>query len=687
MKTHVMRTRLDEHPAYVANGFIGLRVPAIPFLRGTALVNGVCGVSPEKGCEELAEAVYPVGADLAINGTWLSARPDCVRFVEQRYDFSCGELHSIFEFTVDTVTAHVESVVFCSRTQPTLTVQESTVTVNRPCALTVQAQLDPQGIVGQLRRIVRPGDAANIQSHDCDGILWWETRGALSTFGAAYSAEYEGDGLVARRRNDYGHEEDILLTQFAIEARPGARHVLRQYGSLVPGEMNSEPHWQAHRFASYARLLTFAKIREDNRAAWAELWKGRVRLIGAGERWQDMADAAHFYLHSSIHRANPCSVAPFGLSQRCAYSGHVFWDTESFMFPASLLTAPDAARAMLDYRTRLLPAARDNARLNGYSGLQFPWQSGLTGCEVSPYYCGAGGAMPEQFVIPCVAFAFMQYMHASGDDLFRRQQAWPVLEGVAEWICSRVRETARGYEIHNVTGNDESVHNGNNHAMTNGLCARILREAVLLAEALGLTPPERWRTVAARMFLPVNAQTGALEKHEGDAEHLTKAGPDSAELQFFPFESPVSQTIAQATLKHQLSLAHTYLGMPMHSSYFAVWAARAGNRPLAREFLEKGTAPRFIDPFMQFIESSKPGNPWANRTPTFISGLAGFLNACIMGFPGITLDSGDPVQWAKHAVILPDGWEAIEVECIRARGARYALIARHGDARARIQAQ
>ena len=69
----------------------------------------------------------------------------------------------------------------------------------------------------------------------------------------------------------------------------------------------------------------------------------RIRLIGAEERWQDITDSAYFYLHSSIHASNPCSVAPFGLGHR-HYFGGVLWDTDIFMYPTVLLTAPKAAR-------------------------------------------------------------------------------------------------------------------------------------------------------------------------------------------------------------------------------------------------------------------------------------------------------------------------------------------------------
>ena len=91
-----------------------------------------------------------------------------------------------------------------------------------------------------------------------------------------------------------------------------------------------------------------------------------------------------FYLHSSISPSMPNSVACFRAQPSGrVISGHVFWDSETFMFPPVLLTAPRSARAMLDYRSRQIQDARDNAALNGYAGIQFPWQAGLTGSEVT----------------------------------------------------------------------------------------------------------------------------------------------------------------------------------------------------------------------------------------------------------------------------------------------------------------
>ena len=574
--------------------------------------------------------------------------------------------------------ATVEVLTFCSRTQPALVLQEVAVTVDRECKLTLQAHIDQRGLPGSLGDRCMPG-------RHVDGILRWQSRGGLSSVGAAYASEFVGEDLERRRRNDYGHEQDMQLTHYLVAAKPGKRYVLRQIGSLVPSLMHGEPHWQASRHVGLAQWHGFDKLRADNRAAWVELWKGCPRIVGAGPEWQDCTEAAYFYLHSSVSPASPCSVAPFGLSRHTNYGGHVFWDTETFMFPPVLLTAPDAARAMLDYRSRCLPAARDNARLNGYRGLQFPWQSGNHGWEVTNFFSGAGGGIGEIHITLDIAFAFAQYVHATGDDLFFRQQAWPVLEGVADWIVSRVTRTERGYELRHVTGIDEEIDNIHNNAYTNLIAVRVLREAIDSARRLGAEPPARWREVAERMFIPVDPRTHVIPKHD---TYEYKGGiccPETLAA-FFPFGCSHSPATDAATVDYHLKLAHTYLGMPMLSALMGVFAARAGDRSLALDVFEKGIRSHLQAPFLQFNEIAHAFDSaftYSGHT-VFLTNPAGFLMSLLYGLTGLQLDAGEPQGWAKHPIVLPDGWEAIEVERVWARGEPYRLTARHGAAHAEL---
>lgn len=113
------------------------------------------------------------------------------------------------------------------------------------------------------------------------------------------------------------------------------------------------------------------------------------------------------------------------------YYGHVMWDIETFSVPPLLLVQPDAARTLLEYRSQSLAADRNNAKLHGRRGIQFPWEAGPAhGEESAP---GAGKASwYEDHVSPDIAYAFALYAHATGDRRFLAEDAAPVLYGVAD---------------------------------------------------------------------------------------------------------------------------------------------------------------------------------------------------------------------------------------------------------------
>jgi protein-glucosylgalactosylhydroxylysine glucosidase len=153
-----------------------------------------------------------------------------------------------------------------------------------------------------------------------------------------------------------------------MRARARRRIRLRQIVSLIPDVLHQAPDQQAVRLAAKARHDGFEEIRRLNRAAWAELWKGRIRLVGAEDRWQAIADAAFFYLNTSVHSSSPASTSIFGLAtwhDYHYYYGHVMWDIEAFAAPPLCLLQPDAAAALLAYRTEKLDGAKRNARLLG----------------------------------------------------------------------------------------------------------------------------------------------------------------------------------------------------------------------------------------------------------------------------------------------------------------------------------
>ena len=433
----------NELPAYLSNGLVGLRVLTRPLTPGTTIISGLAGRHPITQVESAARAPYPLAGDIELNGVWMSETPGIVRFRGQSYDLSCGELTTQFEVQRDGVTAAVDVLTFCSRNEPTIVAQEITIRTSEPADVTLRASVTPDAVPGEWlrRQTSTPGEP----KPEVDGSLLWGTLGGLGQAGVAYVTELVGDDSAELIRQEWG-QESPLASDYRFRSRSGRAVRLRQLASLVPSVMHRQPDRQAVRMAARARELGWEHMRADNRAAWDELWKGRIRLVGPDRRWQELTDAAFFYLNSSVNPGSPSSTSIFGLAQWHDYHyyyGHVMWDVDTFAVPPLTLLQPRAARALIEFRARTLGAAKRNASLHGRDGLQFPWEAGMPdGEEAAPG--GGKASWYEDHVTLDVAMAFAWYAHITGDEHFIRSELWPVLHGVAQWIGSRVTRTGRG---------------------------------------------------------------------------------------------------------------------------------------------------------------------------------------------------------------------------------------------------
>jgi hypothetical protein len=77
-------------PAYLSNGLVGVRVNENPLRAGMTLVSGFSGNRPFRHIEAAAVAPYPVAADIALGGVWMSDFPHRVRVQSQEYNIGAG---------------------------------------------------------------------------------------------------------------------------------------------------------------------------------------------------------------------------------------------------------------------------------------------------------------------------------------------------------------------------------------------------------------------------------------------------------------------------------------------------------------------------------------------------------------------------------------------------------------------
>ena len=672
----------DLLPAYLSNGVVGLRVREIPLMTGVAVLNGLAGEHPVDHVECTPHAPYPLSGDLRVGRVRLSDFLLCVRDVEQRYDFGSGELTSRFVFVTPEATAEVEVTTFCSRTHPAIVAQRVQLIVDAACDVELSAKLDPRPVPG--RWLERHVDVPGGDDAPVDGALHWETLGGFGRCGVAYSTACDADG---ERSTATWDKESPLVTSYSFRARRGRRYEMVQLAAMVPSDAHDQPHLQAIRLVAHAARVGFDRLRDENRRAWDVLWEGRVEILGGSERWQGLVDAAFFYLNTSVHSSSLASTHVFGLAQWHDYHyyyGHVMWDIEAFLVPPLLLTQPHACAAMLDYRFRVLGAARQNARLNGRRGLQFPWQSSPRfGQESAPG--GGDAAAYEDHISPNVALAFARYFNATGDVTFDRERVWPVLSGVSEWIESRVTRTARGYEILAATGIAERKAVHDNSAYVNLMCKLTLREALACAARNQLPAPQVWGDIADQLVVPMYTDRAVVQDHDGFRRDEEKGATPAVLAAMFPGGWHPEGSIEEATTRFYLDLADEYVGSPMLSALYPTWACRIGEPKLAAELLEEGYAKFTSTRFMNVHEYRPDRFPDEPVSGPFMANLSGMLLNCYYGFTGIEPGPDDPsTTWARRPVSMPEGWEGIHVDSVCVRHGTVELTAMHGE-RARLE--
>jgi trehalose/maltose hydrolase-like predicted phosphorylase len=278
-----------------------------------------------------------------------------------------------------------------------------------------------------------------------------------------------GIAAVAVQRDRRSNRNRGLDRFAAYEPDPAAR----------PRRANATRAVRRAAEAGFDRLLT------EHRVEWARRWEDADVVVAGDDDLQHSIRVALFHLIGSVADSGEAAVGARGLSGP-AYLGHVFWDSDVFVLPFLAATHPAAARAMLEYRIRRLPAAREAARAIGRSGARFPWESAGSGIDVTPRSARdrTGRLTPirtgllEDHIIADVAWAASCYADWTGDQAFLTGPGGELLVETARYWVSRSRFDSEGHaHIYGVIGPDEYHEPVDDNAYTNVMARWNLRRA------------------------------------------------------------------------------------------------------------------------------------------------------------------------------------------------------------------
>jgi trehalose/maltose hydrolase-like predicted phosphorylase len=347
------------------------------------------------------------------------------------------------------------------------------------------------------------------------------------------------------------------------------------------------------------------------------------------------------------------------------YYGHIFWDSDTWMFPSLLVTHPDIAHSLVAFRGRTLDAARANARANGFQGAMYPWEADERGQETTPHFAVQNAKM-EIHVNGDVALAQWQYYLATGDSAWLANDGYPVIRETANFWASRARrDSARDrYHIDSVVSVHEGLIGVTDDAYTNAVARKNLEIALSASARIGKPADPRWAEVAAKLHMPYDSASEYYRTYEGAPDSTLGA---VTPLLSYPLGVPMSDRAKRAQLEQAVRrLLAEGPGAMMGSTLLAVDAAELGDRALLDSLLPHSYKGHLRGPFLMLSET--PTNDAVN----FVTGAGGFLQQVIYGYTGLRLGEGglEPA----FAPLLPSGITRLVLRNLYNRGKRYDIV-------------
>lgn len=546
--------------------------------------------------------------------------------------------------------------------------------VDAPVRVVVQSELVANETLPDQGKDPRAGAAlaAPLQSEEFGvegtyGYLIHRTKVSSLRVGAAMDHYIDGpEGLVVESAS----HPDSARVSVTARLSPGQRLRIVKFIAYGWSGVRSQPaiRDQIAAALSIARATGWDGLLEEQRAYLDDFWARADVEVEGDLEIQQAVRFALFHILQAGARAERRPIPAKGLTGP-GYDGHAFWDTETFVLPALLLTAPASVGDALRWRYSILDQARERARQLGLRGAAFPWRT-INGAECSGYWPAGSAAF---HVNADIAFAVVQYVEATDDTAFERQVGLELLVETARLFRSLGYLSPTGrFRIDGVTGPDEYSAIADNNVYTNLMAQLNLQRAAETAErypeeahALGVTDAEtaRWREAAACMALPNDQDLNPIPQDDGFTAHevwdFDATAPDQYPLllHFTYFDLYRKQVIKQADLVLALHLrgdafsaaqkARTfayYEGLTVRDSSLsactqAVIAAEVGQLQLAYDYLGEAALIDLDD----LAHNVGDG--------VHIASLAGTWTALVGGFGGLRLWRGA----LAFAPRLPDG--------------------------------
>ncbi|MHC5215375.1 glycosyl hydrolase family 65 protein [Enterococcus sp. LJL128] len=291
-----------------------------------------------------------------------------------------------------------------------------------------------------------------------------------------------------------------VFHKFTFTAEAGKTYTLTKTIAVYTSKDTENPVETALESSRKANNIGYEVLKEQHEEQWKNYWYvSDVEIEGDEEAQLALRYSIYQLLSIAPRKGQPVSIPARGLSGQ-TYKGAVFWDTEMFMLPFFLHTAPDVAKSLMDYRIRTLDGARAKAAEYGFKGAFYAWESQENGQDACSDY-----NVTDVFTKrPMRTYFRDKQIHISGDVAYGIWQTYLMtgdqeilFDGGAEVIleCARFyysysyyRSEKEQFELIDVIGPDEYHERVYNNVYTNKIASYTLDIALKTLEIISEKP-------------------------------------------------------------------------------------------------------------------------------------------------------------------------------------------------------
>ncbi len=623
----------------VANGMIGLVSSPEPMKVKDVVLNGAFDTYGRGRVSNILKVFNFANMNLDVDGQRVGPRE--ISNYRQTLDMQKAALTTTFDFK-DKVS--VRQTMMALRHLPFSELTMVEITAKKDCEIipmsVIESPENLKDVKNTYNEIDRPHVTIRLLTSVAKSPTGRHTVAASTSF--IFDEPHGQEPQVIHEDWDY----NMHLAKFKKTLKAGQTYKFSIVGSVTSTAHTPDPFNEAERLTIFAALERTERLLSRHNAEWAKLWQSDIVIDGDPDA-QRAVRSALYHLYSFAREGTAYSLSPMGLSG-LGYNGHVFWDTEIWMYPALLVLQPEMAKSLLEYRFERMPMARQNAFSHGYKGVMFPWESDADGQEATPVWALTGPF--QHHITGCVGWAFWKYYQVTKDKEWLRTRGYPMLKEVADFWSSRVEREGPGkFHINNVIGANEWQENIDDNAFTNGMAKTALMYATQAAGELGLTANPDWKVVADN--IPILKFPDGTTKENRTYDGVTIKQADVNLLAY-----PLTIVSGEAAIRKDLAYyepRYSPDGPAMGWSVLTTLHARLGDTDEAYKWFLKSYKPNQVPPFGVLAETAGGTNPY------FATGAGGMLQSVLNGFGGLDITDAGIIRLKTK---LPKGWKSLTLK-------------------------